>query len=260
MGFFQATNGIDSKSNVQVTGSLSVTGNINLTNLFATNISASGTISGSNISASNDIVAGNDVYVKGMSTLLTGFTSAVNTVVLRSTTTGELLAIPTSSFQIPPVTLYEPTSGSVSGVASLTASISAVEALTLNGGYILADPNNQALTAGGLLRIDFSQVVTDYATEVISYGNGDQTERLNLQVVLPSVGGGAGWTGYIMGYVDNNTQTYGETWITNGSAGGTYDILSAAGVTRRLDSSSRTLIVMNLTSRRLYIHCTNLAT
>ncbi len=249
MGFFQATNGIDSKSTVLVTGSVFGTAN-------ATFI---GTVSGSTISSSGDIVAEDDVFVKNMDTL-SSFTSAVNTVIVRSTINGQLFAMPTSSLQIPPITLYEPTSGSVAGVASLTASISAAEALTLNGGYILADPNNQALTAGGLLRIDFSQVVTDYATEIISYGNGDQSERLNLQVVLPSVGGGAGWTGYIMGYVDNNTQTYGETWITNGNAGGTYDTLSAVGVTRRLDSSSRTLIVMNLASRRLYVHSTNLAT
>lgn len=258
MGFFQATNGIDSKANVLITGSLFLS--------TPGNISASGNITGStlfasnNISASNDIVAGNDVYVKGMDTLLTGFTSAVNTVVVRSATTGQLLAMPTSSFQIPPVTLYEPTSGSSAGQASLTASISAAEALTLNGGYILADPNTQTLNEGGLLKIDFTQVVTDYATEIISYGNGSQDERLNLQVVLPSVGGGAGWTGYIMGYVDNNTQTYGEKWIINGNAGGTYDTLSAAGVTRRLDSSSRTVIVLNLAGRRLYVHSTNLAT
>lgn len=249
MGFLQASNGIDSKSTVLVTGSVFGTAN-------ATFI---GTVSGSTISSSGDMVAGNDVYIKGIDTL-SSFTSGVNTVIVRSTINGQLFAMPTSSLQIPPITLYEPTSGSVAGVASLTASISAAEALTLNGGYILADPNNQALTAGGLLRIDFSQVVTDYATEIISYGNGDQSERLNLQVVLPSVGGGAGWTGYIMGYVDNNTQTYGETWITNGNAGGTYDTLSAVGVTRRLDSSSRTVIVMNLASRRLYVHSTNLAT
>ena len=255
MGFFQATEGIDSKANVLVSSSLFV----------SSNISASGNITGStlfasnNISASNDIVAGDDVFVKGMDTL-SAFTSAANTVVVRNATTGQLLAIPTSSLQIPPITLYEPTSGSVAGVASLTASISAAEALTLNGGYILADPNTQTLNAGGLLKIDFTQVVTDYATEIISYGNGSQEERLNLQVVLPSVGGGAGWTGYIMGYVDNNTQTYGEKWIINGNAGGTYDTLSAAGVTRRLDSSSRTVIVINLAGRRLYVHSTNLAT
>jgi len=58
MGFFQATNGIDSKSSVQVTGSLFV----------STNINAVGTISGSIISSSGDIVAGNDVYVKGIGT------------------------------------------------------------------------------------------------------------------------------------------------------------------------------------------------
>lgn len=252
MGFFQASNGIDSKASVLITGSLFV----------STNISASGNITGSNlfasnnISASGDVVAGDDIFVKGMDTLST-FTSAVNTVVVRSATTGQLLAMPTSSLQIPPITLYEPTSGSVAGVASLTASISSTEALTLNGGYILADPNNQGLTAGGLLKIDFSQVVTDYATEIISFGNGDQNERLNLQIVLPSVGGGAGYTGYLMGYLDNNSQTVGQTWISNGSAGSTHSIL--ASVSKRLDSSSRTLIVINLASRRIYVHCSNLA-
>ena len=62
MGFFQATNGIDSKANVLVSGSLFV----------QTNISASGNITGSNlfassnISASGDIVVGDDIFVKGM--------------------------------------------------------------------------------------------------------------------------------------------------------------------------------------------------
>lgn len=253
MGRFQATEGIDSKANVLVTGSLFV----------STNISASGNITGSNlfasnnISASNDIVAGNDIFVKGMSTLST-FTSAVNTVVVRNATTGELFAMNSSSFQIPPVTTYRPTTGNSAGAASLTASISSTVALTLNGGYILADPNNQTLNAGGLLKIDFSQVVTDYATEIISFGNGDQSERLNLQIVLPLVGGGAGYTGFLMGYLDNNSQTVGQTWISNGSAGSTHSIL--ASVSKRLDSSSRTLIVINLASRRIYVHCSNLAT
>ena len=257
MGFLQASNGIDSKANVLVTGSLFVSTNISASgNITGSNLFASNTISGSIISASGDIVAGDDVFVKGMDTTVS-FTSAINTVVLRSATTGQLLAMSTSSFQIPPVTTYLPTSGSVAGAAALSASISAADALEFNGGYILADPNNQSLDAGGLLKIDFTQVVTDYATEVISFGDGSQSERLNLQIVLPSVGGGAGWTGYLMGYLDNASQTVGQTWISNGSAGSTHSILGA--VSKRLDSSSRTLIVINLASRRVYVHSSNLA-
>lgn len=256
MGFFQATNGIDSKANVLISGSLFVSTNISASgNITGSNLFASNTISGSIISASGDIVAGDDVFVKGMDTTVS-FTSAINTVVVRSATTGQLLAMSTSSLQIPPITTYLPTSGSA-GAAALSASISAADALEFNGGYILADPNNQSLDAGGLLKIDFTEVVTDYATEVISFGDGSQSERLNLQIVLPSVGGGAGWTGYLMGYLDNASQTFGQTWISNGSAGSTHSILGA--VSKRLDSSSRTLIVINLASRRVYVHSSNLA-
>jgi len=247
MGFFQATNGIDSKANVLITGSLFV----------STNISASGNITGStlfasnNISASNDIVAGDDVFVKGIES-----TTNFDRIVVVSSSNGQLLYVNTSSLQIPPITTYQTSSGA----APVTASINAATAKSLNGGYILANPTAQTGSAGGMLKIDFSTVNTDYATEIISYGDGSQSERLNLEITIPTVGGGSGWTGYITGYVDNNTQTYGETWITNGNAGGTYDTLSAEGVTRRLDSSSRTIIVINLASRRLYVHSTNLAT
>jgi len=253
MGFLQASNGIDSKANVLITGSLFVSANISASG----NITGSNLFASSNISASGDVVVGDDIFVKGMGTTVS-FTSTINTVVVRSATTGELLAMPTSSLQIPPITTYLPTSGSVAGGAALSASISAADALEFNGGYILADPNNQSLDAGGLLKIDFTEVVTDYATEVISFGDGSQNERLNLQIVLPSVGGGAGWTGYLMGYLDNASQTVGQTWISDGSAGSTHSILGA--VSKRLDSSSRTLIVINLASRRLYVHSTNLAT
>ena len=253
MGFFQATNGIDSKANVLVTGSVFVTSTIS-----GSTVNASGTVSGSIVSASStvysadNIIAQDDVFVRGMDSTTTNY----ERIVAVSPSTGQLLYVSTSSLQVPPITTYQVTSGA----APVTASINAATAKSLNGGYILANPSNQSSLSGGMIKIDFSTVVTDYATEIISYGNGDQTERLNLEITLPSVGGGAGWTGHIMGYVDNNTQTYGEIWITNGNAGGTYDTLSAAGVTRRLDSSSRTLIVINLANRRLYVHSTNLAT
>lgn len=253
MGFLQASNGVDSKSNVLITGSLFTSINVNaIGTVSGSTLRASGTVSGSIISASGDIVAGDDVYVKNMDSTTTEYSRMVAV----SPSNGRLLYVNTSSLQIPPITTYQVTSGA----APVTASINAATAKSLNGGYILANPSNQSSLSGGMIKIDFSTVVTDYATEIISYGNGDQSERLNLEITLPSVGGGAGWTGHIMGYVDNNTQTYGEIWITNGNAGGTYDTLGAAGVTRRLDSSSRTLIVMNLAERRLYVHCTNLAT
>jgi len=252
MGFFQATNGIDSKANVLVTGSVFVQTNISASgNITGSNLFASNTISGSIISASGDIVAGDDVFVKGIES-----TTNFDRIVVVSSSNGQLLYVNTSSLQIPPITTYQTSSGA----APVTASINAATAKSLNGGYILANPTGQSSLEGGMIKIDFSTVNTDYATEIISYGNGDQSERLNLEITIPTVGGGSGWTGYITGYVDNNTQTYGEIWITNGSAGGTYSTLTAVGVTRRLDSSSRTVIVINLASRRLYVHCTNLAT
>lgn len=259
MGFLQASEGIDSKNNILVSGSIFGNNNATFTNTISgSTVNASGTVSGSIISASstvysgNDIIAQDDVFVRGMDSTTTNY----ERMVAVSPANGQLLYVNTSSLQIPPITTYQVTSGA----APVTASINAATAKSLNGGYILANPSGQSSLSGGMIKIDFSTVVTDYATEIISYGSGDQSERLNLEITLPSVGGGAGWTGHIMGYVDNNTQTYGEIWITNGSAGGTYSTLAAVGVTRRLDSSSRTLIVMNLASRRLYVHSTNLAT
>ncbi len=56
MGYLQASNGIDSKSNVLVTGSIFALGNV----------TAIGTISGSIISSSGDIVAQDDIFAKNM--------------------------------------------------------------------------------------------------------------------------------------------------------------------------------------------------
>jgi hypothetical protein len=246
MGFFQATNGIDSKANVQVTGSISLTGNINLTNLFATNISASGTISGSNISASNDIVAGNNVYVKGMDTLATGFTSAVNTVVVRSATTGELLAMPSSSFQIPPTVIYDgQTGGTASYDANSTPSIS-----QLMNGVINMFPNTNPM-----LELDFSTITTDYKVEIISYGTGVNAERMNLQIRTPNTGNG--WDGWLTGYYTDVVQSVGYQWITTGNGNTLFNTLGA--ISRRLDSSSRTLISIDIQLKEIIVHCTNIS-
>jgi hypothetical protein len=83
MGFFQATNGIDSKTNVLVTGSL----------FASTNVNAVGTVSGSNISSSGDIIAGEDVFIQGIDVLSTGFTSGVNSIVAISDINGQLYSI-----------------------------------------------------------------------------------------------------------------------------------------------------------------------
>ena len=83
MGFFQATNGIDSKSNVLVTGSL----------FASTNVNAVGTVSGSIISSSGDIVAGDDIFVKNMDT-----GAIPERIVAISATNGQLFYVPTGSF------------------------------------------------------------------------------------------------------------------------------------------------------------------
>jgi len=237
MGFFQATNGIDSKANVLVTGSVFV----------STNISASGNITGSNlftsnnISASNDIVAGNDVYVKNMDT-----GAIPERIVAISATNGQLFYVPTGSFQVPAIVEYDiQTGGTASYTAATTPSVA-----QLNGGFIAVVP-----TSTPMLQLDLSSVDTDYRVEVISYGSGVNDQRLNLQIRTPNTGNG--WTGYLTGWYTDTAQSAGYQWITAGNGNTLYNTL--AGASRRLDSSSRTLIVIDISNKLIMVHCTNIS-
>ena len=237
MGFLQASNGIDSKANVLVTGSIFGTSNATFTN----------TISGSNISASGDIIAGDDIFVKGMDTLLTGFTSAVNTVVLRSTLNGQLFAIPTSSFQIPAIVDYEiQTGGTASYTAATTPSVA-----QLNGGFITIVP-----TSTPMLSLDLSDIRTDYRVEIISYGNGNNDKRLNLQIRTPNTGNG--WNAYLTGWYTGTQESVAYQWITNGNGNTLFNTKSSAA-DRRLDSSSRTIIAIDISNKNIMIHCSNIS-
>lgn len=239
MGFFQASNGIDSKANVQVTGSISLTGNINATNLFATNISASGTISGSNISASGDIV------IQGMDAA-PSWTSAINTVVVRNATSGQLLSLDTGSFQVPPHVVYD---GQTGGTASYDAS-SVPSISQLMNGVINMFPDSNPM-----LYLDFSGITTDYKVEIISYGNGLNAERMNLQIRTPNTGNG--WDGWLTGYYTDVAQSVGYQWITAGNGNTLFNTLGA--ISRRLDSSSRTLISIDIQLKEIIVHCTNIS-
>ena len=148
MGFLQASNGIDSKSTVLVTGSVFGTAN-------ATFI---GTVSGSNISSSGDIIAEDDIFVKNMDT-----GAIPERIVAISATNGQLFYVPTASFQIPAIVDYEVQTGG-------TASYSAVTTPTvaqLNGGFVTIVP-----TSTPMISFDLSGITTDYRVEIISYGDG----------------------------------------------------------------------------------------
>lgn len=242
MGLFQATNGIDSKANVQVTGSISLTGNINLTNLFATNISASGTISGSNISASGDIVAGDDVYVKGI-----GTGGTPERIVAIGPGNGQLFYVPTSSFQIPAHI-------SISTGITTTASINTTSTPTVsefNGGYFGSIPD----TTNPMVNIDLSSITTDWSMEIVLYGNGSTNTATNLQIRTPNTGNG--WNAYLTGLYTSAALSVGYQWITSGNGNTLFNTLGA--VSRRLESSSRTLIMVDLANKRIYVHCSNIA-
>jgi hypothetical protein len=231
MGFFQATNGIDSKSNVLITGSLFASANVN----------AVGTISGSIISSSSDIVAGNDVYVKNMDT-----GAIPERIVAISATNGQLFYVPTGSFQVPAIVEYDiQTGGTASYTAATTPSVA-----QLNGGFIAVVP-----TSTPMLQLDLSSVDTDYRVEVISYGSGVNDQRLNLQIRTPNTGNG--WTGYLTGWYTDTAQSAGYQWITAGNGNTLYNTL--AGASRRLDSSSRTLIVIDISNKLIMVHCTNIS-
>ena len=240
MGFFQATEGIDSKANVLITGSLSVTDNT-----FLTSLSASGTISGSIISSSGDIVAGDDIFVKGMDNA-GGFTSAVNSVVAISNINGQLFSIPTSSFQVPPHVVYD---GQTGGTASYSA-VSTPSISQLMNGVIAIFPDSNPM-----LFLDLSTIVTDYQVEIISYGNGVNAERMNLQIRTPNTGNG--WDGWLTGYYTDVAQSVGYQWITTGNGDTLFNTL--AGASRRLDSSSRTLVVVDIQLKEIIVHSTNIS-
>ena len=242
MGFFQATNGIDSKANVLVSGSLFV----------QTNISASGNITGSNlfassnISASGDIVAGDDVFVKGMDNA-GSFGTAVNTIVVRNATTGQLLTMPTSSFQVPAIVEYDiQTGGTASYTAATNPSVS-----QLNGGFITIIP-----TATPMLSLDLSGIRTDYRVEIISYGNGTDNQRLNLQIRTPNTGNG--WDAYLTGLYTGTALSVGYQWITGGNGNTLFDTKSS-DANRRLDSSSRTIIAIDISTKYIFVHCSNIS-
>ena len=231
MGFFQATNGIDSKSTVLVTGS--VFGSANATFI--------GTVSGSNISSSGDIVAEDDIFVKNMDT-----GAIPERIVATSATNGQLFYVPTGSFQIPAIVDYEVQTGG-------TASYSAVTTPTvaqLNGGFVTIVP-----TSTPLISFDLSGVTTDYTVEIISYGDGTNDQRLNLQIRTPNTGNG--WTGYLTGFYTGATLSAGYQWITAGNGNTLYNTL--AGASRRLDSSSRTIIAIDISNKNIMVHCTNIA-
>lgn len=230
MGFFQATDGIDSKNDVLVTGS----------------IYATGTISGSIISSSGDIIAGDDVFIKGIDVLSTGFTSGVNSIVSISDINGQLYSIPSASFQIPPWVDYEiQTGGTASYTGATTPSVS-----QLNGGVVTILP-----TSTPMISFDLSGITTDYTVEIISYGGGTNDQRLNLQIRTPNTGNG--WTGYLTGFYTDAAQSVNYQWITSGNGNTLYNTLS--GASRRLDSSSRTLIAIDLSNKNIMVHCTNIA-
>jgi len=235
MGFLQASNGIDSKANVLVSGSIFGTSNATFTS----------TISGSIISASDDIVVGDEVFVKGMENA-GSFGTAVNTIVVRNATTGQLLTIPTSSFQVPAIVEYDlQTGGTASYTAATNPSVS-----QLNGGFITIVPTSEPM-----LSLDLSSITTDYRVEIISYGNGLNDERCNLQIKTPNTGNG--WNAYLTGWYTGTQESNGYQWITNGNGNTLFNTLGA--VNRRLDSSSRTIIAIDISTKYIFVQCSNIS-
>jgi hypothetical protein len=237
MGFLQASNGIDSKSNVLVTGSVFVTSTIS-----GSTVNASGTVSGSNISASGDIVAGDDVFVKNMDT-----GAIPERIVAISATNGQLFYVPTGSFQIP---AHVATSTGI----TTTASISAVSTPTVrefNGGFFGSIPDD----TNPMINIDLSSIDIDWHMEIILYGQGDNPTRTNLQIRTPNTGNG--WNAYLTGLYTGTALSVGYQWITNGNGNTLFNTKGA--VDRRLDTSSRTLVMVDITNKRIYVHCSNIS-
>lgn len=231
MGFLQASNGIDSKANVLVTGSIFGTNNATFTN----------TISGSNISASGDIIAGDDVFVKNMDT-----GAIPERIVAISATNGQLFYVPTASFQIPATVEFDIQTG---GTASFTAATTPTVA-QLNGGVISIIP-----TSTPMLQLDLSSINTNYTLEIISIGGGTNDQRMNLQIRTPNTGNG--WNAWLTGYYTDLAQSVSYQWITNGNGNTLYNTL--ATINRRLDSSSRTFITIDISNKAIVIHCTNIS-
>jgi len=229
MGFFQATNGIDSKANVLVSGSLFVSSNINTTNLFTTNISASGTISGSNISASGDIIAQDDLFAKGINST----TSQTLPLVVVDTSTGQLY------YTEQPSQLARPSNATVFITGSTNATFNASSVPTIfqiNGGTILAYPNSATT---GRVVIGLADILTDYQVSIVNYGG--TTESQGIQITTPNSPGGFVWDVFFTGYVSSTNEIWWEQFLNQNSG---------TGVTpsRELDQSGRIEITMDFSS------------
>jgi hypothetical protein len=106
-----------------------------------------------------------------------------------------------------------------------------------------------------MLFLDLSTIVTDYQVEIISYGTGINAERMNLQIRTPNTGNG--WDGWLTGYYTDVAQSVGYQWITTGNGDTLFNTL--AGASRRLDSSSRTLVVVDIQLKEIIVHSTNIS-
>jgi hypothetical protein len=235
MGFFQATNGIDSKANVLITGSL----------FASTNVNAVETVSGNNISSSGDIVIGDDLFIKGIEQT-PGTPSAIYNYLTLNPSTGQVYFVPTASAQTPPHVVYD---GQTGGTASYDANSTPSISQLMNGVIAIFPASNP------MLELDFSGITTDYKVEIISYGTGVNAERMNLQIRTPNTGNG--WDGWLTGYYTDVAQSVAYQWITSGNGNTLFNTLGA--VSRRLDSSSRTLISIDIQLKEIIVHCTNIS-
>lgn len=198
------------------------------------------------LSGSKDAWFGGDVYIPSMDTALAGH------FVLLNTGSGELVSTPTSSITLPagiiaPVVDFEVISG---GTASYSDT-SNPTIKSLNGGYITLLPSSTPALYLNLQSVTGS----DFATNIISIGNGVNSQEVNLIIRLPNIG--TNWNGYLTGYQDGTSQSIVQQWATNAAANTIIDLQAA--ISRKLDSASNTTLVVDLDTTTVVVHCTNIA-
>ena len=235
MGNFQASEGIDSKDNIIVTGSISTTGNIIVTGSISTtvastfpSITTTGNVQGA------DLIATDDLFVQGM----TAQTSQTTPIVVYDSSSGQLYYATYPTQVARPKILYQNTFNTTLTINNQsTTTIFDIQNGTLN-----IDPQGGSTDK---LVVGLAAMLTDFSCAV---NNISGANPLDFQVTTPS--GINGWYVYWFGYVSSTN----ERWrVVDTSVNGGTGVTSS----RKLDYTGRAEISMDYSEKIIAIWSSN---
>lgn len=241
MGFFQAPEGIDSKSNIIVTGSISTTegidskGNITITGSISTtitptfpSITTTGNVQGA------DLIATDDLFVEGM----TASTSQSLELVAYDSSNGQLYYADAPTQIARPTTFYQNTFNSTLTINNS----SGTTIFDIQNGTLNIDPTGGSTDK---IVIGLAAMQTNFSCAV---NNVSSAFPLDFQVTTPS--GAATWQVYWFGYVSSTN----ERWRVVNT-----DVSGGTGVTssRKLDFTGRAEVSMDYSESKIFIWASN---